>query len=191
MDTILQKIKLVAVLFAIVMFACSCRNVIEEVDGPATGYWNDEYDYVTTTVTINNNSNHEIYLMNISHNVIISFADITLSEGASKSYDSSAYSESVFSLHIPQNESVKYTIYILIKDITKFCSKIFKENCSIVYDSTISISPKNEIGEYIQHSILNYRSFENGRCEGYIYTFTDADYEYAVEYGFKLGKPTE
>ena len=188
MDTILQKIKLVAVLFAIIAFASSCKRTIE-IDGP--GYWHSPYEYATTTVTITNNSSHAISLMNISHNIIRPFADITLSEGASKSYDSSAYSDYIFSLHIPQNESVKYTIYILIKDITKFCSKIFREDCSIVYDSTISISPKNEIGEYIQHSILDLHSFENEVFQGYVYTFTDADYDYAVEHGVKLDEPTE
>ena len=187
MDTILQKIKLLAVLTAIVTFAGSCTTM---VDGP--GYTGtNPYDFVTTVVKIENKSSHEISLVNISHTVIVAFTELSFSDGASKIYDEDnpAATNFCFSLCIPQNESVTYTIYIEIDEVNNFCSKIFKEDCQVVYDSTIAISPKDKTsGEFVPHSILKRNSFENEKCEGFVYTFTDEDYEYAVANGVVIGE---
>ncbi len=182
MATILQKIKSLALVFAIVACACSCRTI--EIDGPGyNGY--SPYEYVTIMVTIENKSNHDISLIDISHE-LTSISTIELLNGTTTSYDHS--NGRIVSLHIPQNGSVKYVTYVFIDEINEFCSQIFREESSIVYDSTISISPRNKTtGEFIQHSILNIKSFSNERYEGYVYTFTDEDYDYAVANGVVLG----
>ena len=64
---------------------------------------------------------------------------------------------------------------------------VFSGAIKVLFDNKYEVTHT----EAIPHSLANESSYESYQVTTIYYTFTDADYDYAVEHGVKLDEPTE
>ena len=178
MATILQKIKSLALVFAIVACACSCRESGTMIDGPIV-----YYDYTNIVITIENKSSHEIALVDFAYDNSQNL-ELHSSEGVTLSYHD-ILKRSKYTLHIPQNEKVWYYAFLYIENINDFGKYLYPETCEVVYDSSVSVTFTQETKS--KYNFLRRGAYDITLDNGYHYTFTDEDYDYAVANGVVLG----
>ena len=128
-----------------------------------------KYHEYTAIIEFDNQSNHNVELANIlphsgslSDKMIIT--DATLATGEKFEYS-----------HILLNSH-------------DFLSSISRRSPYITFDDTYRVCYNDEGLPFVGQVVMQEE--ENGDPR-YIFTITDADYDYAVEFGFKLVKPTE